>query len=85
MLDPAIFSWLPLHSADSTNCGRNSGRNGKAIDESFTNWQGATLTEWRIRRHNSVATWELNPSGIGFGTSRPTLFDLHDSPERTAS
>ena len=57
MLDPAIFSHLPLASADSTNCAQNGARNGAVLDERFTRLQGTILTAWRIERHNSSEKW----------------------------
>lgn len=79
MLDPKVFSKLPLHSADSTNCGRNSTRNGKALDPKFKPWQGATLTAWRIERHNSSAAWMPKKIKPKKNESSGTLFDLHGS------
>jgi hypothetical protein len=72
MLDPAVFSHLPLSSADSTNCAQNNSRNGKAIDPKFTASQGAILTAWRIERHNSSETWTHKPKQ----RSSLPLFDL---------
>lgn len=71
MLDPAIFSWLPLASGDSTNVGRNNARNGTAFDAKFSRLQGAILTAWRIERHNSSETWIKR----NLRRSQPQLFD----------
>lgn len=72
MLDPKIFSWLPLKSADSTNCGQNGTRNGTRLHPKFTSGQGAILTAWRLEPHNSVATWEPYPVPAW----SETLFDM---------
>lgn len=74
MLNPAIFSSLPLKSADSTNCGQNGTRNGKAIDSALTSGQGAMITAWRIEAHNSSATWESG-AGVLCKVSQRQLFD----------
>jgi hypothetical protein len=62
MLDPLIFSRLPLTSADSTNIGRNVG-----IDK---NWRGsylpptkearATVMRSRIESHNAPPIWNFD-------------------------
>lgn len=75
MLDPAIFTCLPLASADSSNAGRNAVRNGTQLDKKFTAGQGALLTAMRVEAHNSVRTWELKP----VEELSPTLFDWCDS------
>jgi hypothetical protein len=59
MLDPAIFSRLPLSSADSTNATVNSGsvtRFGIYIPP--TAGQRAEVIAARIEAHNSSAIWE---------------------------
>lgn len=71
MLDPAIFSHLPLASADSTNCAQNGARNGSVLDEKFTRLQGTILTAWRIERHNSSEKWIKR----NIGQSSGLLFD----------
>ena len=63
MLNPKVFSRLPLASADSTNIGRNIG-----IDKS---WRGnymppskevrAQVMRSRIESHNAPACWMFNP------------------------
>lgn len=65
MLDPGIFSKLPLASADSTNVARSVGQDGK--------WSGsyvpqsralrAQILMERIERHASARLW--NPEVIG--------------------
>jgi hypothetical protein len=58
MLDPAIFSRLPLSSADSTNAAVNSGsitRFGTYIPP--TAGQRAEVIAERIEAHNSAAAW----------------------------
>jgi len=59
MLNPAIFSNLPLHSADSTNAAQNGARNGALIDPKLTSGQGAIITAMRIENHQSSATWKI--------------------------
>jgi hypothetical protein len=58
MLDPAIFSRLPLSSADSTNAAVNCGsitRFGTYIPP--TAGQRAEVIAQRIEAHNSAAVW----------------------------
>lgn len=62
MLNPSVFSKLPLASADSTNIGRNVG-----IDKA---WKGtylpptkevrAAVMRQRIESHNAPAVWNFN-------------------------
>lgn len=59
MLDPAIFTRLPLSSADSTNAAVNSGsvgRFGMYPAPSASN-RAATIAD-RIEIHNSAAVWQ---------------------------
>lgn len=66
MLDPTVFSHLPLASADSTNVARNIG-----IDSA---WRGsysphsqrmrALILQERIERHASAARWCRKSSGV---------------------
>lgn len=79
MLDPAIFTHLPLHSADSCNAARNGLRNGTRLDPKFRSGEGSIITAWRNRLHNSVRTWK--PKKIG--RSPATLFDLQCCDEPT--
>lgn len=61
MLDPEIFSKLPLASADSTNCCRNScslKRFGMYIPQS-RGTRGAVIAE-RIESHNSSGTFSAS-------------------------
>ena len=65
MLDPTIFSHLPLASADSTNVGRNIGMDGR--------WKGAysppdkktraIVMMQRIESHASASVWSES-SGV---------------------
>jgi|SRR6185369_4473759 len=60
MLNPAIFTKLPLSSADSCTCGRNCGDTDR--------WEGgykpprssqrAEVLAWRIEHFNSAAAWD---------------------------
>jgi len=59
MMNPAIFTKLPLTSADSTNAGVNSG-----ATQRFGNYPPATAAQRaniiadRVEAHNSAAVWE---------------------------
>lgn len=55
MLDPAIFSRLPLASADSTNAVRNGSR--KAEQCGCNTLTGMTILADRIERHQSADRW----------------------------
>jgi len=62
MLDPAIFSRLPLSSADSTNAAVNSGsldRFGMYLPPTAA--QRAAVIAERIEAHNSAAIWTHQP------------------------
>lgn len=62
MLDPAIFTKLPLSSADSTNAAVNSGsldRFGMYVAPTAA--QRAAVIAERIEAHNSAATWIAQP------------------------
>jgi hypothetical protein len=62
MLDPAIFSKLPLASADSTNAAVNSGsldRFGMYLPPTAA--QRAAVIAERIEAHNSASTWVQVP------------------------
>ncbi len=62
MLDPAIFSKLPLTSADSTNAAVNCGsldRFGMYVPA--TSAQRAAVIAERIEAHNSAAWWRKTP------------------------
>lgn len=62
MLDPAIFSKLPLASADSTNAAVNSGsldRFGMYVPPTAA--QRAAVIAERIEAHNSAHTWAPVP------------------------
>jgi hypothetical protein len=59
MLDPAIFSKLPLSSADSTNAAVNCGslsRFGSYLPPTAT--QRAAVIAERIESQNSAALWD---------------------------
>lgn len=65
MLDPTIFSHLPLSSADSTNVARNIGIDGRwngSYAPRSRETRAAILME-RIESHASAAKW--NGSGVG--------------------
>lgn len=55
MLDPAIFSRLPLASADSTNAAVNGNRKGQQIGANTLT--GQTIIAERIERHQSASVW----------------------------
>lgn len=62
MLDPAVFSNLPLASADSTNAAVNSGSiNRFGIYTPPTSAQRAAVIAERIEAHNSAALWLSSP------------------------
>lgn len=62
MLDPAIFSRLPLASADSTNAAVNSGSLDRfGIYLPPTAAQRAAVIAERIEQHNSAGAWEPTP------------------------
>lgn len=59
MLDPAIFTKLPLSSGDSVNAARNNGnKNGWGYYRPPTAAQRATVIAARIEAHTSASTWE---------------------------
>ena len=55
MLDPDIFTRLPLASADSVNAALNCGRIHQGSPPEA--WQRATVIAWRIEAHTSAAAW----------------------------
>lgn len=55
MLNPTVFSQLPLSSADSTNVAQNHGRERKRY--SLTSAMGALAIVDRIERHASAPRW----------------------------
>jgi hypothetical protein len=66
MLDPTVFSHLPLSSADSTNVARNIG-----IDQAWkgtytprTNEARAMILMERIEAHCSAARWNGASAGV---------------------
>ena len=66
MLDPTIFSALPLSSADSTNVARNAGIDSawKGTYTPKTNETRAAIMMERIESHCSAARWSGETSGI---------------------
>lgn len=59
MLDPAIFTRIPLHSADSANAGINAGSVKRfGMYTPATAGQRAQVIADRIELHNSPSTWE---------------------------
>lgn len=62
MLDPAIFTKLPLTSADSTNAAVNSGSLDRfGIYVPATSYQRAAVIADRIEMHNAAQRWERMP------------------------
>lgn len=55
MLDPTIYSQLPLSSADSTNAAQNGSRQGRAYH--ITPQAGAEVLANRIEMHASASRW----------------------------
>lgn len=67
MLDPAIFSKLPLSSADSTNAAVNSGSLDRfGIYTPPTASQRAAVIADRIEQHNSAPVWTKQPIAQDF-------------------
>lgn len=59
MLDPEVFSRMPLASADSTNAARNGAISSKWRTYSPPEvWQRANVVADRIESHNSAPLWE---------------------------
>jgi hypothetical protein len=69
MLDPAIFTRLPLASADSTNVAQNKQRPWSTY-EAPTVWQKAEVLASRIEAHQSAAEWVSESQLPLFGTDR---------------
>ncbi|MBK9446166.1 MAG: hypothetical protein IPO00_08760 [Betaproteobacteria bacterium] len=70
MLDPAIFSRLPLYSADSTNAGRNAGNptqwRGTHVPPDKA-WRGSVIAA-RTEAHQAAPRWIPSPQltlGVG--------------------
>lgn len=66
MLDPVLFSHLPLASADSCNVARNIG-----IDQAWTGpyvprsrWVRALVLMDRIESHASARRWSRSSAGV---------------------
>lgn len=64
MLNPKVFTRLPLASADSTNAGVNSGAKERfGMYTPPTSGQRANVIADRIEAHNSAPVWEREPQG----------------------
>ena len=62
MLDPQIFTRLPLASADSTNAAVNSGSVTRfGIYTPATSSQRAAVIADRVEAHNSAPAWDGSP------------------------
>lgn len=67
MLDPAVFTRLPLASADSTNAGVNGGSLDRfGIYLPPTAAQRAAVIAERIEANNSAPVWISQPNQAGF-------------------
>lgn len=59
MLDPKLFQYLPLHSADSTNAVVNGGlAMKKGVYPSMERWQGSERIARRVEAHQGAAVWD---------------------------
>lgn len=59
MLDPEIFKYLPLHSADSSNAAINGSRLQKVRQYPVPErWQGSEIIAHRIDAHQSAKFWD---------------------------
>ena len=63
MLDPRIFTHLPLSSADSTNAAQNGCTTAKRLGLPYT-WQGCTVIAWKIEANQSLDRWENSPEQV---------------------
>ena len=63
MLDPKIFSHLPLHSADSTNAAQNGQAKACMLGLEHT-WQGSTVIAWKVESHDSRTHWHGQPQQL---------------------
>lgn len=66
MLDPDIFTRIPLSSADSTNAARNCGNESawsRAYDP-IKKWVRATVIAERVEMHQSSAAWTKQEEGL---------------------
>lgn len=62
MLDPRVFQYLPLHSADSTNAVVNGHiPMKKGPYPSIERWQGAERIARRVEAHQSAPFWSREP------------------------
>ena len=67
MLDPTIFSHLPLASADSCNIARNIGIDSKwsgTYVENMTKETRAMVMRKRIEAHGSATRWNCESAGV---------------------
>jgi hypothetical protein len=66
MLNPTVFSHLPLSSADSCNCGRNAGMDSRWIGPYSppTRESRALVLAARIEHHASAACWNSESRGV---------------------
>lgn len=60
MLDPDVFRWLPVASADSVNCGMNGGRKGES--EGVDCASGSMIIAMKVEANNSARRWTGGPS-----------------------
>ena len=60
MLDPKVFTVLPLTSADSANVARNSSHVGR-FESGLTRGERACVLADRIERHQPAPTWVRRP------------------------
>lgn len=69
MLDPKIFTVMPLYSADSTNAARNSGDGVKwsGAYAPVTTWQRAAVIADRVEAQQSSARWDRPRQQLLFG------------------
>lgn len=74
MLDPKIFTKLPLASADSVNCGRNNGNTERwhGCYKPPTAGQRSIVIAWRIESQNSADHWRI-PEPCELSTPLPLM------------
>lgn len=59
MLNPKVFTKIPLHSGDSSNASTNSGLcMRKGVHPCLERWQGAERIARRIEAYQSAAAWD---------------------------
>lgn len=69
MLDPRIFSHLPLASADSTNVARNHDR--ESVRYRLTNHMAALVISGRIEANTSASCWTQRPRQLALENAWP--------------